>query len=319
MASTTADDEKWAHSEDEEALSLCDLPLNRDDNNQSREDASAPSAIEDFNFGSWPGFVSAEPEMCVADEVFFRGQIMPFRHSVSSESGLAAFRNPSRSISRSESMDHLWSGRATGTSSRSSSIRSQHSSSSGSSTTTTNPKKVRNPFHAHPSPTPQIRVPSSRYGNSSHPGHQGGRKSTRWSLFRVGLFPAPKIELQDLRARGTNNRFDNRHSCSSTSSSDHQRRKKSNHGLFGGCRCSFDAVETLNLRVPVKDKSHDGTEDEKEKTVTLRALVKDKSNNRTDDEKEKAGTTKKGKQLVSRHRTFEWLRELSIAGVPDEA
>ncbi|XP_057501673.1 uncharacterized protein LOC130785509 [Actinidia eriantha] len=293
MASTAADDEKWAHSEDEEALSLCDLPLNRE-NNQSREDTSSPPAIEDFNFGSWPGSVLAEPEMCVADEVFFQGQIMPFRHSVSSESGLAVCQNPSGSISRSESMDHLCSGRATSTSSRSSSIRSQHSSSSGSSSTTiTNPKKVRNPFHAHPSPSPQIRVPSSRYGNS---GHRGGRKSTRWSFFSVGLFPAPEIELQDLKVRGANNRFDHRNSCNSTSSSDHQRRKKSNRRLFRGCRCSVDAVETVPLRAAVKDKSDNGTEDEKAETKK-----------------------KKGKQLVSRHRTFEWLKEISIAGVPDEA
>ncbi|GFY81037.1 hypothetical protein Acr_01g0008460 [Actinidia rufa] len=301
MASTTADDEKWAHSEDEEALSLCDLPLNRDDNNQSREDASAPSAIEDFNSGSWPGFVSAEPEMCVADEPHSGTLAGPFPGP-----------SPWTTCVRVGPLVPAVEVAALG-------VSIHQAVAAPPPPPTTNPKKVRNPFHAHPSPTPQIRVPSSRYGNSGHSGHQGGRKSTRWSLFRVGLFPAPKIELHDLRARGTNNRFDNRHSCSSTSSSDHQRRKKSNHGLFGGCRCSFDAVETLNLRVPVKDKSHDGTEDEKEKTVTLRALVKDKSNNRTDDEKEKAGTTKKGKQLVSRHRTFEWLKELSIAGVPDEA
>ena len=112
----------------------------------------------------------------------------------------------------------------------------------------------------------------------------------------MGLFPAPEIELQDLKIRGANNRFDHRNSCSSTSSSDHQRRKKSNRGLFGGCRCSVDAVETVPLRAVVKDKSDNGTEDEKAETKK-----------------------KKGKQLVSRHRTFMWLKEISIAGVPDEA
>ncbi|XAR51340.1 hypothetical protein NMG60_11005941 [Bertholletia excelsa] len=297
--------------EEDEALSLCDLPI-QGENVARKEENEVVKTCEDFDFGSRGGSVLAGSEMCAADEVFFQGQILPLRHSISSESGLVMLRpesrNPSRCISRSESMDHSYSGVFTSVSSRSSSIRSQHSSSSGSSTnttTTTHKQRIRNYFHSHPSPTPQIRVSSSRYPNPN----SYTRKSTLWSFFRVGLVRTPEIELQDLKARSNTNRsFGSRNSTSSAGTGDlagkgsdvgdAKKKKKQrffdrNGGIFdfGGCKCSVNTVDTIKI-----------------------------NNNETGNEpKEEAATKKTKKQAVSRHRTFEWLKELSLAGVPDEA
>ncbi|KAA8522623.1 hypothetical protein F0562_013016 [Nyssa sinensis] len=340
-------EEKWAHSnsieneveDEEEALSLCDLPINIEENLSRKEEAQAIQTPEDFEFGSWGGSVLIESELCDADEVFFQGQILPLRHSISSESSVAGFRNdsqkPGHCLSRSDSMDHCHSGTFTSVSSRSSSIRSCRSSSSGSSSTkttvtTTKTKykpRVQNPFHSHPSPTPQIRVSSIQHGNIGH----RSNKSTIWSFFRVGLVRTPEIELQDLKVRGNNNGGKSLGSLNSSTTSSvtninnsttndcnddkngSKRKKKKtqrffdkNGALFGGCKCSVNAVETvLSPIVIIKSNSIDNVNEAIEKEEKKGTLKKAKQRN--------------GKQVMSRHRTFEWLKELSFAGVPDEA
>lgn len=127
----------------------------------------------------------------------------------------------------------------------------------------------------------------------------------------MGLVHTPEIELQGLKNRsgsrnsnksgGFGSRNSNSSSSSSASSIEKKKKKKKMQRFFngGGCRCSVDAVETVPLRaVIVKEE---GEEEGGEK------------------EKEKGKKTKKEKkQTVShRHRTFEWLKELSDAGVPD--
>uniref|UniRef100_A0A5B6YJZ7 Putative vitellogenin-1 isoform X1 n=1 Tax=Davidia involucrata TaxID=16924 RepID=A0A5B6YJZ7_DAVIN len=317
MARNCADG-KWGHSnsfeneeEEEEALSLCDLPIN-EENDQSRkeEESQTIQTEEDFDFGSWGGSVLTKSEMCAADEVFFQGQILPLRHSISSDSGLQPgfSRNPSRCVSRSESMDHCYSGGFTSVSSRSSSIRSYHSSSSGSSTTKTKqyykPIRVRNQFdqfHSHPSPTPQIRVSSIRHhGNVSHRCH----KSTIWSFFRVGLVRTPEIELQDLKVRGNNNSTAKNFGCYIEKKKKQQSFFDKNSVLFGGCKCSVNAVETVVPSRIVLIKSNSVHVNEEKEQVALKNKTKQRQH---------------GKQAVSRHRTFEWLKELSLVGVPDEA
>ncbi|XP_059623978.1 uncharacterized protein LOC132266964 [Cornus florida] len=326
--------------EEEEALSLCDLPINEE--KQSRKQESKPAQPEeDFDFSSLGGgSVLTESEMCVADEVFFRGQILPFRHSISSEPGLSlsgsrnSCRNPSGSVSRSESMDHYYSGGGfTSFSSRSSSVRSYHSSSSGStstipttkSTTHNKPPKPRNQFHSHPSPTPRIRVSGPRPGNVPR------SKSTAWSFFKVGLVRTPEIELQDLKFRGINNigsRNNSRNSNSNSNSNDNDneneskiRKKKKqlrlfdrNGGaLFGGCKCSVNStVDQTVHQYP------------KYSRIVLRkskSVNEISSSEKIVEQEIKEETMKKTKQAMSRHRTFEWLKELSLSGigVPVEA
>ncbi|KAJ4714763.1 Membrane-associated kinase regulator protein [Melia azedarach] len=359
------------YEEDEdEALSLSDLPLNlviEDESNQvSKEATEVKENEEEFNFDSWGGSLSTESEMCAADEVFFKGQILPLRLSVSSDSGLARFqldsRNTNRCLSRSESMDHGSSTNMGGltsiNSSRSSSTRSHNSSNSSSSssscsitTITRNSKpRVRNQFHTFPSPKPQIRVSKTRLpSNSSSSRNQ--KSSTVWDFFRLGLVRAPEIELQDLKVRNNINTSAHRNSVSRNSSSGSssanssssvknysnnivaknlqdlklrkQQKKESFRGLFNGCKCSITAVEAvpLNNIVILKSSTSDGSSsnsnnknNNNESSVAVDDMEKKMQESKI---KKKMKEKQQGKQAMSRHRTFEWLKELSHASYAD--
>ncbi|XWS29731.1 hypothetical protein CRYUN_Cryun24cG0055600 [Craigia yunnanensis] len=372
------DDEETWEAEEEEALSLCDLPVNliKDQNqvqprNEEAGESQAIKTEEDFNFGSWGGSLSTEPEMCAADEVFFKGQILPRRLSVGSDSALTGCRqesqNTSHCLSRSESIDHGSLSRFTSvsSSSRSSSTRSSHYSTSSSNSITvtarnfnsiTNssfssdskpkPSKIRNNFNTHPSPKPQIRLSKTRPVNVS----SRNQKSSMWDFFRLGLVRAPELELKDLKVRGNNNNA-NRNSvsrnssCNSSNSSSSTKNSTSQIvnnsgsevaknkqdlnkgflekriGLFSGCKCSVNAVETVSLNNIVVVKSNKNSEKEKamlhaameEKKKLLQELKTKKKM------KEKEKEKQEGKQAFSRHRTFEWLKELSHASNVDEA
>nr|GMD55292.1 probable membrane-associated kinase regulator 1 [Ipomoea batatas] len=76
-------------------MSLCDLP-NKEENQPKKESPGAcggeSQEEDDFDFCWWGGSSSfKESEMCAADEVFFQGQILPLRHSISSDG--ASFKN----------------------------------------------------------------------------------------------------------------------------------------------------------------------------------------------------------------------------------
>ncbi|KZV57003.1 hypothetical protein F511_08161 [Dorcoceras hygrometricum] len=313
--------------EEEEALSLCDLPMIHDSRKEKDEDKSTskipPRAIEiqeDFDFCS----LSKESEMCAADEVFFQGQILPLRHSVSSERGLLQFSG-SGSISRSESMEYY--------SSRSSSISSSHqSSSSGSSSASTHPKphhkrpkQPQNQFHSHPSPSPRLSS-SNRHGTVSSNNRNCTKKtsSAAWNIFRLGLVTAPpEIALQDLKTRcPTNNstnckNFGSRNSTGSNTSSlssnsnkiSPDKKKKPRSAFLSGCMCTNDAVDTVSSEIAQAKRSASESE--------LQAP-------RNEDENENVEPTKPleqqaAKKHLSHHRTFEWLRQLSVEGTADEA
>ncbi|KAL2528368.1 hypothetical protein Fot_20969 [Forsythia ovata] len=248
--------------------------------------------------------------MCAADEVFFKGQILPLRNSVSSEKG----------ISRCASMDRCYSVGFTSVSSRSSSIRSHQSSSSGSSSSirSNNIPRVPNQFHSHPSPTPQVRLSSIKQANVRN----SNRKSSLWSIFHVGLVTPPEIALQDLKIRRenskNNNNFGSRNSTSSNSTSDisngSNKKKKprlfdKNGVLFGGCKCSANAVDTVSPRVVFIKRSASESE--------AHQLQLQQNNVQTKNKQQQQQRT--GKQALSRHRTFEWLKQLSLESATDEA
>ncbi|XP_022879443.1 J domain-containing protein DDB_G0295729 [Olea europaea var. sylvestris] len=306
--------------EEEEALSLCDLPIN-EENQSKKEEVPIPRTNEiqeDFDFCSF----SKESEMCAADEVFYQGQILPLRNSISSEKGLNGYRSDSRSISRCASMDHCYSVGFTSVSSRSSSIRSHQSSSSGSSSSikSINIPRVLNQFHSHPSPTPQLRLSSIKQGNLRN----SNRKSSLWSIFHVGLVTPPEIALEDLKMRRENNNnnknFGSRNSTSSNSSdfsNVSNNKKKSrffdrNGVLFGGCKCSANAIETVSPRVVFIKRSASENE--------AHELQLQENNVRTmNSTKNQHHQQRTRKQALSRHRTFEWLKQLSLESTTDEA
>ncbi|MCD9559998.1 hypothetical protein HAX54_018383 [Datura stramonium] len=303
--------------DEEEALSLCDLPNNEE--NQTKKEASEFASevqLEDFDFDSCGGNLLKESEMCTADEIFYQGQILPLRHSISLPSDRRNCTIQSMSMSAEEHCHD------TNSSSRSSSIRSQRSSSSGSSSNfSPNYKpKIRNQFHSHPSPTPQVRFSKV---NSQSNVKNSTRKSALWSLFRVGLVTPPEIALQDLKNRGGNR--DNSGSRNSTSSSssgsfgnnDNRMRsiivsKKKKQRLFslGSCKCSANAVETLlpsNVLITNSSKS------------TITKIRKATEGNKHEDKKDSSDNIKATKkQAMSRHRTSEWLKQLSLEGPSDE-
>ncbi|KAE8693343.1 putative Late embryoproteinsis abundant protein group 8 protein [Hibiscus syriacus] len=338
------DEQKWEaeeeKEEEEEALSLCDLPVNliKEENQVVQEEdggqAQTSQTEEDFNFGSWGGSISIKPEMCAADEVFFKGQILPLRHSVSSDSGINGFRqdshNTSMSLSRSESMDQGSLSRFTSVSSSSTSS-SHHTTSSSNSIAermeSSNPKpksiKIRNSFTTHPSPKPQIRLPKTRTPNVG----SRNQRSSMWDFFKLGLVRAPGLELQDLKLRSNNNNGNKNSvsrncSCNSSNSSSSTKNVVNNGGaevaknqqdlnigflekrvgLLSGCTCSVNAVETVPLNNVVVTKSNKNGE--KDKATPQAAAIEEK---------------KKKKQALSRHRTFEWIKELSHASYVDDA
>lgn len=319
--------------DEEEALSLCDLPMIHDSRKERDEEKSASNIIprgieiqEDFDFCS----LSKESEMCAADEVFFQGQILPLRHSVSSEKGLLQYCGSgsiSRSVSRSESMEYY--------SSRSSSISSSHqSSSSGSSSAATHPKPhhkqrpkpPQNQFHSLPSPSPRLNS-SNRHGivNSNNRNCTKKTSSAIWNIFRLGLVTAPpEIALQDLKTRcltnnGTNSKnFGSRNSTgsntsslSSSSSKISPDKKKKAKVFLSGCMCTNDAVDTVSSKIAEIKRSASESE--------IQAPKIEDENENANAETMKPQEQQAAKKLLSHHRTFEWLKQLSVEGPADAA
>ncbi|KAK1439022.1 hypothetical protein QVD17_04837 [Tagetes erecta] len=185
--------------DDEEALSLSHLATNQQNN---PEQHFSDEQDEDFAFGR----DLPENEMCTADELFFRGQILPLRHSVTLPSRfITRTRQFTRSVSLSEPVSVA-------------SSRSIRSSTSGSEFNGYRPRN-RNQFHSHPSPTPQIRTRSfGQYSKS--------KSSTKWRFLRLGPVKVDEIGLSDLKNRryeiGMQNEKEN----------------------WKGCKCGGDVIES---------------------------------------------------------------------------
>lgn len=286
--------EEFEEEDEEEALSFCDLPNNEEMKEAYGSISEEAAQLEDFDFNSCGGNLLKESEMCTADEIFYKGQILPLRHSISLPSDRHSYND-------------------TNSSSRSSSIRSQRSSSSGSSSNfnTKYKPKIRNQFHSHPSPTPQVRFSKVNFKSNAN---NSTRKSALWSLFRVGLVTPPEIALQDLKNRGNRDISGSRNSTSSSSSgsfsnNDNRMRillskKKKQRFSLGSCKCSANAVET----VPIVNSRN-----------SIKKIRKTSGDHKHEDKKDSSENIKATKkQAMSRHRTFEWLKQLSLEGPSDE-
>ncbi|KAJ7944492.1 Membrane-associated kinase regulator protein [Quillaja saponaria] len=306
--------------EEKEALSPCNPPviLIKEEEQTRKADAQVIENQQEFDFCSWGG---PESKMCAADEVFFGGQILPLRLSVSSDGGLltTGFQDKRLNLSRCESMDHGSLSGSRSNSSRSSSIRSQYSSTSTSTNFATRISKPRigNQFHTYPSPQPQIRVPNIRKVNA---GNHSRKSSSAWDFFRIGVVPTPEIGLQDLRIRSSSNRNSvSLNSCSSSSNSGrfkannttnkHSLKQflgKSSTGFLKGCKCSIETVPS-NV-VPIKSNAKSININSEIETHAMKGKVLEPRKQRE----------KQGKQAMSHRRTFEWLKELSHASYPNE-
>lgn len=365
--------------EEEESLSLCDLPINEgnisnnlkqssnndssvayNNNNKDDDGEELEEAEEEFNFCDSFKISKEYSEMCAADELFFQGQILPLgrRHSVSSctdtdtdtvsnrtgrlqtlQSDYIHIGNASISRSESDSLDRCYSGGLTSTaaSSRSSSINSHHSSSSGSSSIfaaaskhkklisrARPPRLVPNNFQysSHPSPKPQIRTPAGIKNSNPNSNSNSNRNSGLWSLFRVGLMTPPEIAIRDLKNRSNSIKnynpqsFGSRNSTSSSNSSNNTntaaKRKqppfflnKNGVLLFGGCKCTANSVGPNPRKIGHDIHGRSG------EVITENGHgeeMKNQAKKMTKHQQTGGG----GKQALSRHRTFEWLKQLSL-------
>ncbi|OWM82119.1 uncharacterized protein LOC116206825 [Punica granatum] len=339
--------------EEEEALSLCDLPINlvkteethqliressEDGGGGEEKEGSSNKTCEreepEFDFGWWGNnraSVSSESHMCAADELFFKGQLLPLRLSLSSENGLVY-----RSMSRSESMDHGSVSRFIG--SRSSSIGSYHSSSSSSTNSsfaTNRGDHQKPPFrnhnsHTHPSPKPQsLNAPFAPYRQASLRSTQShNNRFSLWDFFRTGLVrtPATDIELRDLKfrrkhsviSRNNSNSSTNSNSNSNAQSNSPSKRTGQSRSLFnrnvGGllgvnCKCS---VETVPLNAATTKADLVFQKRRTSSSVEEKLLHNDSKKTKTNTMKKKKKKMKQ-KQAMSRQRTSEWLKELSLS------
>ncbi|KAJ6378491.1 hypothetical protein OIU78_028682 [Salix suchowensis] len=274
------DQDQEEEEEEEESLSLCDLPVKmvKGENNQAARDQEAHQETEtnqeEFDFGpirGGDGSLSNRSYMCAADDIFFRGQILPLRLSVSSESVVNRFKN----------------------------------------------------------------------GISLNPCQ---------CLSRLGLVRTPEIELQDLKARNSVSRNSSSSSSNSSinkcsriyvsngnsksswniknasrhSSTDSGRKMEKQSlleksgGLLSGCSCSVSAEKPVPLKSNIavvkssssrsrsagngnNDKSGRGSMEVEEKLQELKM------------KKRMVHKQQDGKQALSRHRTFEWIKQLSHA------
>ncbi|KAH7520286.1 hypothetical protein FEM48_Zijuj08G0127800 [Ziziphus jujuba var. spinosa] len=353
--SSVADEDRCSEQDQEEDVSLCDLPVNlMKEGNQQPSNYEGGQVIEtvheEFDFVSVGGGL----EMCVADEVFFQGQILPLRLSISSDNGLCNFgrhdsRTASRCISRSESMDHGSLGGFRSISSGSSSCCSgrsyQHSSSTSSSnnstmniiTRVTSESRIRNNFHSLPSPKPQIRASSARLERIS----SRNQKSSIWDFFRMGLVRTPDIDLQEFKVVRSNSRA-NRASVSRNSSVNSENAtgsgiaatngskvdvnlnlqdqvKQKRQKFLSGCRCSIETV--ASNAIIMKNRSYSASKtscssfnvaNDSGQTHAMKELKMMRKKQKQKQQQHQ----QQGKQALSHHRTYEWLKELSHANFP---
>lgn len=217
--------------DDIENLSLSDLAMNKPDGqiaNHREKQLIFDKDDQDFDFLSKP----PETKMCIADEVFFQGQIMPLEMYSELNMTRSFFQSKSDPVSIS--------------SSRSSSIHSHNSGTSessitaGSEFTRYKPKSQnQNMFHSHPSPRPHIHTRSFPQTNT--------KTSSKWSLLQLGPLKTQEISLVDLK-----NRSRRRHNTSMKK--DHNlaidKKTKKQTLLFGGCTCSTNVIEsTMSSRI----------------------------------------------------------------------
>ncbi|KAL8188521.1 hypothetical protein R6Q57_029809 [Mikania cordata] len=266
--------ENMCFDDEEESLSLCDLPTNdhQIETNLNSEDNDPV----DFEFGSsLAGAGCQSPEnMCNADEVFFKGQILPLINRSASVSVASSRSNENDPITIQSKGYGYWY-----------------------------KPKIRNQFHTHPSPSPQIRTQSFRTLS-----HSKQKPSSFWSFLQVSLVRPQEIGLSDLKNRSKRFGSHNSRASSSMDSTNDQNQnqnkmkhrkntKKKQRLLFSGCNCSADSIKlTINETVPKKMMTKN------ENMLHVRDLL-------VSEERTMSGD---GKHPASRHRTFEWLKQLSM-------
>ncbi|KAJ1291689.1 hypothetical protein BS78_02G335300 [Paspalum vaginatum] len=256
------------------------------------DDASVPTSgtVDEFEFcilssgGIVPAGKGGETDICVADELFCQGKLLPLRASSAAAADGASVATLPRSesaastvglVSRSGSRSASSSGSSSGCVSRSQSSKSASSDHGGARSLSSSL------FYAHPSPSPQLRSARPRRSTGSAP------PPAAWGLLRLGVVGAPDVYPPPrpseakiaAAARGGGSRSARFEQV--TAAVD---RKLGFGALLGhsllGCKCSPDVIEPARMPEAAK-----------------RSRRKDGA---------------KSSQGVRRSRILDWLEELSI-------
>lgn len=267
---------------------------------ESRAEADGPTSdmADDFEFcilssgGLLPAGKGAQTDMCVADELFCQGKLLPLRPSSAAAGDGASVATLPRSesaastvglVSRSGSRSASSSGSSSGCVSRSQSSKSASSDHGSAPAPPPRRSLSSSLFYAHPSPSPQLRSARPRRSTGSAP------PPAAWGLFRLGVvgapdvYPPPRPADAKIAAAATVRGGGSRSARFEQVTAAVDRKLGLGLALFGdslGCKCSPDAVEPVRLPEAAKrNRKKDGT---------------------------------KGGQGVRRSRILDWLEELSI-------
>ncbi|CAM0906552.1 unnamed protein product [Alopecurus aequalis] len=235
-------------------------------------DSSTSEAVDDFEFRIVPtaGLVSAAAgaadDMCVADELFSDGKLLPLRPSSTTATDVpsAVLLPRSESVASTAGFGSRYDCRSASSSGSSSGCVSRsHSSKSASSDHGAAPPRrslSSSVFYAHPSPSPQLRSSRPRRSTGSAPPPAG------WGIIRLGVVGAPdvypprpadaKITAASRGGSGRSARFEQATNALERSF------RKHGAGLFGdgfGCKCSPDVVvEPVSLPEAARRRGIDG-------------------------------------------------------------
>jgi len=261
---------------------------------ESRAEAGGPTpdAADDFEFcilssgGLVPAGKAAETDMCVADELFCQGKLLPLRPSSAAAADGASVVTLLRSesvglVSRSGSRSASSSSSSSGCVSRSQSSKSASSEHGGAPAPPPRRSLSSSLFYAHPSPSPQLRSARPRRSTGSAP------PPAAWGLFRLGVVGAPDVypppRPAEAKIAATASRGGGSRSARFEQVTAAVDKKLGLVGLLGnslGCKCSPDAVDPACLPEAAKRR------------------------------RKKDGA--KSGQGVRRSRILDWLEELSI-------
>uniref|UniRef100_A0A0D9X110 Uncharacterized protein n=1 Tax=Leersia perrieri TaxID=77586 RepID=A0A0D9X110_9ORYZ len=218
---------------------------------------------DDFEFcilssgGLVPASGAGAGDMCVADEVFSHGKLLPLRPSSASAGDVILPRSESVAStvgfgSRSDSRSASSSGSSSGCVSRSESSKSASSDhfAPAPAPPPLPPRRSLSSslFYAHPSPSPQLRTTRPRRSTGSAP----PPPATAWGIFRLGVVGVPEVypSKNAAGAGGSRSaRFEQPPSSAAAGDGGHDK-KRAVVGLFGdgfGCKCSPDVVEPVAL------------------------------------------------------------------------
>lgn len=302
-----------------------------DDVLHTEAESPVSAAPEDFEFCilSFGGLALASEDaadICVADEVFSDGKLLPLRLSsvnsadastllllrsdsldgattAASTSGFSS-RSDSRSASSSSSSCVSRSTSTKSASSDPAGLGSSSNKSASSSDTVIPPRRSLSSsvFYAHPSPSARPPRRSGHSAASAARRNTGSAPPAKWGLIRLGVVGAPEVypprvvaESRKVAASRGGSRSARFYQTNAASKESVAVDKKLALGLLGTgllCSCSPDAVAPVG---------------------SAEVAAAEARRRRKKAEEKKRDAKRSGQNTARRSRIFDWLEELSIS------